>query len=114
MPHHQQVSPVCIAIDCLNSTKYLAQLDTKGVLEASTPQLKQAFSRMNQDHVAMADEWFRLMNSRGWYQVAQARPETVTQAMSHLQTVISQTQGWPAQAVQQQYQPAQGTWTQFR
>lgn len=114
MPYSQQISPVGVAIECLNSTKYLASLDTKGVLEASTPQLKQAYSRMNQEHMAMADEWFRLMNSRGWYQVSQARPESVTQALSQLQAVISQIQGIPAQAGLQQFQQTQGVWGQIR
>ncbi len=113
MPY-QQVSPVGISIDCLNSAKYQALRDVNGVMESATPQLKQVYSRMAQDHLAMADEWFRMMNSRGWYQVLQARPEIVSQAMTQLQNVISQAQGWTAQAGQQQYQPTQGVWGQAR
>jgi len=104
MPYNQQVSPVGIAIDCLNSIKHMASLDTKGALETATPQLKQAYSRMNQEHLAMADEWFRLMHSRSWYQVSMARPESVTQSLSHLHSVVNQIQGTSAQAGFQQYQ----------
>jgi spore coat protein CotF len=114
MPYHQQLSPVSISIDCLNSTKYMAERDTSGALEAATPQLKQIYSRMAQEHLAMADEWFRLMNSRGWYQVSQARPEMIAQTMNQIQSLAAQTQGMTAQAVQQQFQQAPGTLGQFR
>lgn len=93
----QQISPISISIDCLNSTKYLMLRDTYAVMETSTPQLKQAFSRMAQEHVSMADEWFRLMKSRGWYQVNSARPEMVSATMSHLQALTSQIQGTAGQ-----------------
>jgi len=69
---------------------------------------------MNQEHTAMADEWFRLMNSRGWYQVSQARPESVTKSISNLQNIVSQVQGIPAQAGIQQYQQTQGIGAQLR
>lgn len=84
MPYHQQVSPVSISIDCLNSTKYPVLRDAYGAMETATPQLRQAYNRMSQEHLALADEWFRLMNSRGWYQVPQARPEIVSQSMNQL------------------------------
>ncbi len=114
MPYHQQISAVSVAIDCLNSAKYLALRDTQGAMEASTPQLRQAYSRMTQEHLAMADEWFRLMNSRGWYQVSQARPEMVAQTINQLQSIVAQVQGPPVQAGFQPYQTAQGTLGQFR
>lgn len=109
MPYQQQISPISISIDCLNSTKYLALRDVYGSVETATPQLKQAFTRMAQDHMAMADEWFRLMHNRGWYRVPQAKPEAVSQTLSQLQTVLSQAQGIQAQGIQaqagqQQYQ----------
>lgn len=104
MPYQQQISPISISIDCLNSTKYLALRDAYGSVETATPQLKQAFTRMAQDHMAMADEWFRLMHNRGWYRVPQAKPEAVSQTLSQLQNVLSQAQGIQAQAGQQQYQ----------
>jgi spore coat protein CotF len=92
-----------MAIDCLNSTKYLVLRDAYGAMETATPQLRQAFSRMAQEHLAMADEWFGLMQSRGWYQVFQARPEMLAQTMNHVQTVISQSQGTPMQPETQQF-----------
>ncbi|MEW6572284.1 MAG: spore coat protein [Bacillota bacterium] len=103
MPYYQQVSPISIAIDCLNSTKYLVLRDAYGAMETTTPQLRHAFSRMAQEHLGMADEWFRLMQSRGWYQVPQARPEMVAQAMNQFQTVISQSQGAPVTTGVQQF-----------
>lgn len=113
MLYQQQISPVCIAIDCLNTTKQMAVKDTDGALEAATPQLKQTYTRLNQEHLAMADEWFRLMSSRGWYKVSQARPESVSQSLNQLQTVISQAQAPLTQALPQQYQQA-GVYGQFR
>ena len=114
MPYQLQVSPVSISIDCLGTTKYQALLDTDGALESATPQIKQMYTRMTQEHLAMADEWFRLMNSRGWYQVPQARPETVAQAVNHIQTVISQAQSTAAQANIQQIQQQPGFSPQYR
>jgi len=111
MPYRQQISPVSISIDCLNSTKYLMLRDAYSATETATPQLKQAYARMAQEHLAMADEWFRLMNSRGWYQVPQARPEIVTQTVSQIQSVISQAQAASAQAGLQQQQLT-GIWPQ--
>ncbi|MFZ5652352.1 MAG: spore coat protein [Bacillota bacterium] len=113
MPYHQQISPISMSIDCLNSTKYQIFKDAHVVMESASPQLKQVFSRMTQDHVAMADEWFRLMNSRGWYNVSQARPESVAQTASHLQSVMMQTQSAPIQAGIQLQQPP-GVTGQFR
>ncbi|MFZ5642055.1 MAG: spore coat protein [Bacillota bacterium] len=114
MPYNQQVSPISIAIDCLNSTKYLALRDTYGAMESATPQMKQAYSRMTQEHLAMQEEWFRLMNSRGWYQVSQARPELAAQTMSQIQNIIAQARGTAANIGQQQYQQQQFTPGQFR
>lgn len=108
MPFHQQLSPASMAIDCLNSTKYLVLRDAYATMETATPQLKQAFNRMAQDHLSMADDWFRLMNNRGWYQVPQARPEILNQIMNQVQTITSQTRTAPAQFAQQQFQQPAG------
>ncbi|MFZ5646042.1 MAG: spore coat protein [Bacillota bacterium] len=113
MPYHHQISPVSMSIDCLNSTKYMILRDAQGMMETATPQLKQAFARMTQDHVTMADEWFRLMNSRGWYNVSQARPESVTALATQIQTVMMQTQAAPLQAGIQ-FQQSPGVTGQFR
>lgn len=113
MPYRQQISPISMSIDCLNSTKYQIFKDAHVVMESANPQLKQAFSRMTQEHVAMADEWFRLMNSRGWYNVSQAKPESIAQAASQLQNVAAQTQATPFQAGIQLQQPP-GVTGQFR
>jgi spore coat protein CotF len=108
MPFQQQLSPVSMAIDCLNNMKYLLLRDAFGIMETATPQLKQTINRMNQDHLSMADDWFRLMNNRGWYQVPQARPDIVSQLMSQVQTITSQVRIAPAQYGQQQFQQTTG------
>ncbi|MCL5935034.1 MAG: spore coat protein [Firmicutes bacterium] len=114
MPYRQQISPVSISIDCLNSTKYLVLRDAVDAVKTASPQLKQVYSRMTQEHLAMQDEWFRLMNSRGWYQVAPAQPNTITQTINQIQTVISQTQGTAGQAGAQQFQQTPGYIGQYR
>lgn len=89
MPYSQQISPQSIAIDCLNSTKYLILRDSYGNMESATPQLRQELNRMASEHIEMAEEWFQLMYQKGWYMVPQARPEVVTSAVNHLQALIS-------------------------
>jgi spore coat protein CotF len=84
------LSPQSIAIDCLNSSKFLALTDAFEVLECSTPQIKDIFARMNQQHITMADEWYRLMARKGWYQTTQVRPELQSQVSSHINNLTAQ------------------------
>lgn len=87
------ISPQGIATDCLNSSKFLVISDAFESLECSTPQIRDTFVRMNQQHLRMADEWYRLMSRKGWYQVPQARPEIQSQVASHINTMGSQIMG---------------------
>ncbi|MFZ5597643.1 MAG: spore coat protein [Bacillota bacterium] len=110
---YQQVSPVSISIDCLNTVKSLAVRDVENGLETANPQLRQAFINMNREHMAMSDEWFRLMSSRGWYQVSPARPDSVARTLSHVQNITAQAQGISGQVIMQQPGQVTGTFGQI-
>lgn len=94
------MSPQSLAIDCLNSLKFLSICDAFETLESSTPQIREMFSRASQEHARMADEWFRLMSRKGWYQMVPARMDIQSQVASHLNNMISQTVS-PAYQAQQ-------------
>lgn len=88
----QGVSPQAMSIDCLNTSKHFTIIDSMNTLESSSSQIRQTFSRLTQEHQAMADDWFRLMHRRGWYQVHEARPESRTQTANFLNTMQTSIQ----------------------
>ena len=112
MPFHQsnQLSPISIAIDCLSTSKFLAMSDNISAMETATQQLRQSYYQMAQQHLQLAEEWFHLMQSRGWYQVPPARQELLAQLQQQLQTAASAnrmpsiSQPQSSQAVFQQQQ----------
>ena len=61
----QGVSLQAMSIDCLNTSKHFTLVDCINTLESSSSQVRQAFSRLTQEHQSMADDWFRLIQ-RGW------------------------------------------------
>lgn len=85
------LSTQSIAIDCLNSTKYLILRDSYGTMESASPQIRQVFSDMTIDHLKMAEDWFRLMENRGWYKIAQASSGLINQSYNHLQSLEKET-----------------------
>lgn len=87
-----QVSMQAMSIDCLNTAKQFTITECFNTLESSSAQCRQSFSRMTQEHQSMADDWFRLMHRRGWYQVPEARPEIRTQIASFVSSMQSSMQ----------------------
>ncbi|MFW5787488.1 MAG: spore coat protein [Halanaerobiales bacterium] len=95
---NNQISVQSISTDCLNSAKYLVLRDSYVTLESATPQVKQTVRSMFDDHIQMADDWFRLMSSKGWYNVPQASSSFTNQMVGQIQDFSSQTR--PGQAFQ--------------
>lgn len=83
------ISLQAMSIDCLNTAKHFTLVDCINTLESSSAEVRQSFSRLTQDHQSMADDWFRLMNRRGWYQVPEARPEIRSQVAGFLNSMQS-------------------------
>lgn len=104
----QGVSPQAMSIDCLNTSKHFSIIDCINTLESSSAQIRQTFGRLTQEHQAMADDWFRLMARRGWYQVHEARPETRTQVANFMNTMQTSMQSnIPSQTFSTASQPGQ-------
>ncbi|MFW5998671.1 MAG: spore coat protein [Halanaerobiaceae bacterium] len=94
---NNQISLQSMATDCLNSLKFLIIRDSFTAMESATPQVRQIVKNMTEEHLQMADEWFRLMANRGWYKVPQANSNLADQMRNHIQNLT-----------QQQSQPQQG------
>lgn len=103
----QGVSLQAMSIDCLNTSKHFTIIDCINTLESSSSQVRQAFSRLTQEHQSMADDWFRLMQRRGWYQVPDARPEVRTQMANFINNISSAVQTMPGQSFTSVSQPNQ-------
>lgn len=86
-----KLNPRTIAGDCLITAKSMAVRNTFSALDCSTPKVRQAFAKISQDHLNMADEVFRLMQKRGWYAVQEAVPQHLSQVASEFQAT---TGGW--------------------
>lgn len=107
--HQNSISLQGMSMDCLNTLKFFSVSEASNILESSSPQIRQKFQRMAQEHQSMAGEWFQLMHRRGWYPVSEARPESINQTLSHissLQSGISQSTGM--YMGQQNYEPHYG------
>jgi len=92
-----QLSDHVICVDCLETSKHNAVDDTLATLESSTPEVRNAFSRMIQEHLQLNDEIFRYMNSRGWYNVRAANQTALSQVAQQYQQVQG-SQGFQQQA----------------
>lgn len=109
MQQQMGVSLQAMSIDCLNTSKHFSIIDCINTLESSSSQVRQAFSRLTQEHQSMADDWFRLMSRRGWYQVQEARPEAISQVANHISTLQTSMQStMPGQSFTSASQPSYG------
>jgi hypothetical protein len=104
----QGVSLQAMSIDCLNTSKHFTIIDCINTLESANSQVRQAFSRLTQEHQSMADDWFRLMERRGWYQVPEARPEIRTQMANFVNTMQTSMRSMPGQSYTSAAQPSYG------
>ena len=70
----------------LTSTKNACDLYMHGVLEASTPQVRQTLSRALNESLVMQDEIYQVMSQQGWYTPKQAQPQQIDQVRSKFVT----------------------------
>ena len=66
--------------DFLNGEKYLIGMYNTSLTESATPEVIQTMTDLLSDAHRMQQQLFREMNSRGWYPVAKAEEQKVTQA----------------------------------
>ena len=62
----------CIMEDLLLTTKGVIDLYTHGAVEASSANVKQAFSSAFQETLSMGDTIYQQMTAKGWYQIENA------------------------------------------
>lgn len=70
----------------LTAAKNACDLYMHGVLEASTPQVRQTFSRALNETLVMQDEIYQVMSRQGWYTPQQAQSQQVDQVRSKFLT----------------------------
>jgi spore coat protein CotF len=63
----------------LTAAKNACDLYLHGVMEASTPQVRQTFSRALNESLVMQDDIYRLMAKEGWYTSQQAQQQQIQQ-----------------------------------
>ena len=61
----------------LNSTKGVCDLYMHGAIESATPNVHMAFTTALNDTLAMQNEIYNKMASKGWYPAAQAEPAKI-------------------------------------
>ena len=69
----------CIMENLLLTTKGAIDLYMHGAVEASTANVRQAFSRAFDEALAMDDTIYQQMTAKGWYQNDSAKPQEITQ-----------------------------------
>ncbi|MHB8928034.1 MAG: spore coat protein [Bacillota bacterium] len=72
-----RMSPKSIATDFLEASKFMAVENTRTALECATPQVRRTFARMADDHLRLAEDWFEVMERKGWYKVVPGDEETL-------------------------------------
>lgn len=70
----------------LTAAKNACDLYMHGVLEASTPQVRQTFSRALNESLVMQEEIYRVMSQQGWYTGQQAQSQQIEQVRSKFVT----------------------------
>ncbi len=75
----QKLSDRTIATDCLNDCKQAAVKTITAATEATSPTLRQSLATLSREHLDMAYDMFKFMQSRGWYQVPAASPHVMNQ-----------------------------------
>ena len=65
--------------DLLLTTKGALDLYMHGAVESGTSKVHTAFNRAFNETLAMQDDLYKQMESRGWYQPEQAEQQKITQ-----------------------------------
>ncbi|HEY3314546.1 MAG TPA: spore coat protein [Bacillota bacterium] len=82
-----RLSPKSIATSFLEGAKFMAVEDTRSALESATPQVRRAFARMADDQLRVHEDWFEVMERKGWYKVVPANNETLNMVRAEARTI---------------------------
>ena len=69
----------CIMENLLLTTKGAIDLYMHGAVEASTANVRQAFSRAFDEALSMDDTIYQQMTAKGWYQIENAPQQKLTE-----------------------------------
>lgn len=69
----------CIMENLLLTTKGVIDLYMHGAVEASTANVRQAFSAAFDDTLSMGDTIYKQMTAKGWYQTDAAPQQKITE-----------------------------------
>jgi len=69
----------CIMENLLLTTKGAVDLYMHGAVEASTANVRQAFSRAFDEALSMDDTIYQQMTAKGWYQIENAPQQKITE-----------------------------------
>ncbi len=86
MAQNQNISDRDLMEGFLTAAKNACDLYLHGVLESSTPQVRQTLSRALNESMVMQDDIYRLMVQQGWYTSQQAQQAQVEQVRNKFLT----------------------------
>lgn len=70
----------------LTAAKNACDMYMHGALEATTPQVRQTFSRALNESLVMQEEIYRAMSQQGWYATQQAQNQQIDQVRNKFVT----------------------------
>lgn len=76
-----------VATTCNDSLKLCAKGFAASAVEASTPQVRQAFVQMSQAAIQRQEELAKMMEQKGWYTPVPAHQQDVQQLLPELQSL---------------------------
>jgi len=90
----QKLSDRAMATDCLNDCKHATVKMMTAATEASSPTLRQSLANLSREHLDMAYDMFKFLQSRGWYQAPNVSQHVLSQVQ---QEAMRQQPGMYAQ-----------------
>lgn len=72
--------------ELLLTAKNACDLYVHGAMEASTPQVRETFSRALNESLVMQDDIYNAMADRGWYPAQQAQQQQISQVRQQFET----------------------------
>ncbi len=77
-----------VATSCNDALKQCAKGFAASALEASTPQVRQAFVQMSQAAIERQEQLTKLMEQRGWYTPVPAHQQDVQRILPELEGMV--------------------------
>lgn len=77
-----------VATSCNDGLKACGKGFASSALEASTPQVREAFVQMSQAAIHRQGELAKLMEQKGWYTPVPAHQQDVQQLLPQLQAMV--------------------------